>query len=70
MARIAGIKFNKSVSGKPKSVTIDLKRWGSYLEDFLDLIEYERIKNGPDGEIVANHEDVKKMLEKKFKIKL
>lgn len=51
MARIAGIKYNKTTGGKVKSVTIDLKKWGEYFEDFLDMIEVERIKNSPDGKI-------------------
>ncbi len=44
MALISGIKINKTSTGKTKSITIDVKRWGSYLEDFLDMIEIDRIK--------------------------
>ncbi|MBX3165311.1 MAG: hypothetical protein KF900_12620 [Bacteroidetes bacterium] len=67
MARIAGIKEHKSASGKVTSITIDLKKWGDYLEDFLDMIKVERIKNSSDGEVVATHAEIKKMLAKKLK---
>jgi hypothetical protein len=69
MARIAGIKYEKTASGRKKSITIDLKRWGSYLEDFMDMLDVEAIKKSSDGEIVATHEEVKAMLAKKHNIK-
>ena len=70
MARIAGIKQHRTATGKLKSITIDVKKWGEYVQDILDLIEIERIKSSPDGEFGGTLEDVKKMLEKKHKIKL
>lgn len=44
MARIAGIKQHRTTTGKLKSVTIDVKKWGEYIQDLLDLIEIESIK--------------------------
>ncbi len=70
MARITGIKYHKTTSGKLKSITIDLKKWGQYIEDFLDMIEIERIKSTTGTDDYFSHEQVKKSLERKHKIKL
>jgi hypothetical protein len=70
MARIAGIKYHKTAGGKLKSITIDLQKWGEYLEDFLDMLEVERIKKSADGKIKATQQQVKKLLERKHKVKL
>lgn len=68
MARIAGITYNKTATGKVKSVTIDLKKWGQYLEDFLDIVEIERVNtlNGPGDYYTL--EQSKKITERKRKI--
>jgi hypothetical protein len=62
MARISGVKYNKTISGKIKSVTIDLSKWGEYLEDFLDMIEVKRIKSSPDGKVFYKWSEAKKKL--------
>ena len=62
MARIAGIKYNKTNSGKVKSITIDLSKWGEYLEDFIDLIEAEAVKRKND---FISWDKAEKMLDKK-----
>jgi hypothetical protein len=46
MARIAGIKLHKTATGKVKSITIDLKKWGSELEDFLDRLDIADRRGG------------------------
>ena len=66
MARIAGVQFEKDSKGRKKKVTIDLKKWGEYLEDFFDMLEIEMAR---DEETVP-WEKVKKELIKKKKINL
>jgi hypothetical protein len=65
MGHISGVTYHKTVKGKIKSVTINLNRWGEYLEDFLDMIEVKRIKNSPDGKVFYDWKEVKKKLKAK-----
>jgi hypothetical protein len=65
MGHISGVKYHKTVNGKIKSVTINLTKWGEYLEDFLDMIEVKRIKNSPDGKVFYDLSEVKKKLKGK-----
>ena len=65
MARIAGIKYHKTVTGKTTAVTINLKKWGAELEDFLDKIEIKKYRNEPTLPL----EKVIKKLDKKHGIK-
>ncbi len=65
MARIAGIKFVKNSRGKNTKVTIDLKKWGEYLEDFFDMLEIEKARD----EETTPWEDFKNELIRKKKIK-
>jgi len=38
MENISGVEFNRDVSGKPKSVTIDLQQHGKDLQFFLEKV--------------------------------
>ncbi len=69
MAPILGIKYETISTSKLKSVTIDLKKWGNYVADVLDLIEIEAIKKSSDGEFGGTWEDVKKKMDKKHSVK-
>jgi len=42
-----GIIYKRSASGKPISVTIDLKKHGALFEDFLDRLEIKRNRTQP-----------------------
>ncbi len=65
MPRIAGVKTETTATGKIKSVTIDMKRWGHLMEDVLDAIAVERSRN----EESTPWEIIKKKLDKKHGIK-
>ena len=66
MTQVAGLKIEKYSSGKIKSVTVDMKRWGYLMEDVLDAIQIDKAKASND---YAPWEDVKKKLNKKHGIK-
>lgn len=66
MAHIAGLKTVTTTTGKIKSVTIDMKRWGHLMEDVLDAIHIERAKASTSYQ---PWEDVKRKLNKKHGIK-
>ncbi len=65
MPRISGIKYHKTLTGKVKSVTIDLNRWGTHLEDFFDLVEAHQRRDQPS----INLDKVIKKLDRKHGIK-
>lgn len=65
MTRIAGIKMETTAKGKIKSVTVDMKRWGHLMENFLDQIAIERART----EESIPWEEVKGRLDKKHGIK-
>ena len=65
MAAIAGLKMHTTSTGKVRSVTIDMKRWGHLLEDVIDGIIIEQRRNEPS----TPWEEVKAKLEKKHKMK-
>ncbi|TAF74634.1 MAG: hypothetical protein EAZ53_08280 [Bacteroidetes bacterium] len=67
MARIAGIKEHRSDSGKLKSITINIEKWGSHLEDFLDMIEVESVRKKND--FIGWDEFKTKSLKLKLKLK-
>lgn len=69
MARISGIRYLKDSKGKPTYAVINLKKLDERFADLLDLIEAEAIQDSADGEIVATHEEVVKMLSKKHGVK-
>ena len=62
MSRIAGIKFHKNNKGDIESITVNLKKWGNELEDFLDRLKIQRYKNEP----TVAWTDLKNKLDKKF----
>ena len=63
--KIAGIKIQKDLKGRAKSITIDLKKHGEALEDFLDNLSIELSAN---QETIPWEEAVKK-LDRKHGIK-
>lgn len=65
MARIAGIKMETTSTGKIKSVTVDMKRWGYLMEDVLDAIAVERARASND---FTPWPEIKKRLDKKHGI--
>lgn len=42
-----GITYKRTASGKPISVTINLKKYGSAIEDFLDRAEIDKHRKDP-----------------------
>lgn len=42
-----GITYKRTATGKPISVTINLKKHGSAIEDFLDRAEIDKHRNDP-----------------------
>ncbi|HEX7458921.1 MAG TPA: hypothetical protein VF301_10835 [Ginsengibacter sp.] len=42
-----GITYKRTATGKPISVTINLKKHGSAIEDFLDRLEIDKHRNEP-----------------------
>ena len=66
MPRIAGLKTETFATGKIKSVTVDMKRWGHLMEDVLDRIALERAHKSND---FTPWEIVQKKLDKKHGIK-
>ena len=66
MARIAGIKTTTTASGKLKSVTVDMKRWGYLMEDVMDAIAIEQAKAANN---FTPFDEVIKRLDKKHGIK-
>jgi hypothetical protein len=64
MSRIAGISYLENEKGERTKIVIDLKRWGNYLEDFIDRIEAEL----NDNEKTVPWTEVKEKLDKKHKL--
>ena len=60
MAHIAGIKFEKDSKGRNKKIIIDLKKWGEYFDEFLDVLEAESRVN----EVTFPFAEVKRELDK------
>jgi hypothetical protein len=65
MARIAGLKFIKSASGKITHVTLSMKHHAKILEDMIDAAEMEEERKGES----IPWEVARKKLNKKFKFK-
>ncbi len=61
----AGITYKRTSSGKPVSVTINLKKHGAEIEDFLDKAEMDNHRNEPSRPL----EKVIERLDKKHGIK-
>lgn len=60
-----GIIYKRTATGKPTSVTINLKKHGAAIEDFLDRAEIEKHRNDP----TVDAEKVIARLDKKYGIK-
>jgi len=45
MAYISGISYIKDSKGNNRKIIIDLKKWGEYLEDFIDMIDVKAREN-------------------------
>lgn len=64
MKNIIGIHFNKDTSGKEKSVTIDLNKYGNDLQNFLEKIgavSKEDVFDKRWNEAITGNELVKKV---------
>jgi len=42
---MTGIQYITDEKGNKQSIIIDLKKWGEYVEDFLDVIEAKQRKD-------------------------
>jgi hypothetical protein len=58
MAKIAGVKFIKSPSGKITHATLSMKHHAKYLEDLLDAADMEKARKGD----TMSWDDAKKQL--------
>lgn len=47
MGKIAGVKINKTATGKIKSVELDYKKFSDYVDDFLDALGAEDLLKEP-----------------------
>jgi hypothetical protein len=66
MTRIAGLKTVTTTTGKIKSVTVDMKKWGHLMEDVLDSMAAEKALQSND---YTPWETVKKRLDKKHRVR-
>jgi hypothetical protein len=60
-----GITYKRNATGKATSVTINLKKHGAEIEDFLDKVEMDKHRNEPTKPL----EKVIARLDKKHGIK-
>ncbi len=65
MARIAGVKFIKSRTGKITGATLSMKHHAAYLENIIDLADMAKARKGN----TESWEDAKKKIDKKFGFK-